>query len=41
MIAVKSPSRGLTPNLIDFVVGRKAVYDIKAEEPITFGLIEA
>lgn len=40
MLTVKSPSRGLTPSLIDFVVGRKAVYDIKAEEPITFGLIE-
>ena len=40
MVEVKSPSRGLTPRLMDMVVGRKAAYDIKAEEPITFGLIE-
>lgn len=40
MIEIKSPSQGLAPRLLDFVVGRKAVYDIKAEEPITFGLIE-
>lgn len=40
MLTVKSPSRGLTPSLADFVIGRKAVYDIKEEEPITFGLIE-
>jgi len=40
MVEVKSPSCGLTPRLIDFVIGRKAVYDIKAEDPITFGLIE-
>ena len=40
MLEIKSPGRGLTPRLMDVVIGRKALYDIKGEDPITFGLIE-
>ena len=34
------PLRGLSPRLLDWVVGRRLLYDVDAGEPITFGLIE-
>jgi sialic acid synthase SpsE len=34
------PLRGLSPRLLDWVVGRRLLYDLDAGEPITFGLIE-
>jgi len=35
MITAKSPGKGLSPQLIDKLIGRKAIRDIKADEPFT------
>lgn len=40
MLAVKPPYRGLSPGSVGRVVGRRALYDLAQEEPITFGVIE-
>jgi len=40
MLACKAPLRGLTPNFIPYLIGKKAVYDLKRDDPITFGMIE-
>ncbi len=40
MLSTKSPLRGLTPRLLPKLLGRKALYTIRKNEPITFGLVE-
>jgi sialic acid synthase SpsE len=40
MLACKAPLRGLTPSLIPYLIGKKVVYDLKRDDPITFGMIE-
>jgi sialic acid synthase SpsE len=40
MLTTKAPLRGLTPSLLPRLVGRKALYDIRKDDPITFGLVE-
>ena len=40
MLVCKAPLRGLTPNLIPFLIGKKVLYDLKWDDPITFGVIE-
>ncbi len=39
-LTAKPPLQGLTPPLKSWVVGRKALYDLKPGDPITFGVIE-
>ena len=39
MLALKPPMRGLGPHLIDYVVGKKALYDLDCDDFITFGVI--
>jgi sialic acid synthase SpsE len=41
MIAAKAPYRGLSPRLLDYAVGLRALYDILEDEPLTFGNISA
>ena len=40
MLVCKAPLRGLTPNFIPYLVGRKAAYELKRDDPVTFGMIE-
>lgn len=40
MLSTKAPLRGLTPRLLPRLLGRRALYDIRKDEPITFGLVE-
>ncbi len=40
MLSTKPPLRGLTPRLLPRLLGRKTLYDIRKDEPITFGLVE-
>lgn len=40
MLTTKAPLRGLTPRLLPRLVGRRALYDIRKDDPITFGLVE-
>ncbi len=40
MLACKAPLRGLTPSFLAALVGRRLVYDLKRDEPITFGMFE-
>ena len=40
MLTLKSPCRGLSPRFLDFVLGRRAVYDLSEDEFITFGMID-
>jgi sialic acid synthase SpsE len=40
MLVCKAPFRGLSPNLLPLVAGRRALYDIVQDEPITFGVID-
>lgn len=40
MIAVKTPPVGLTPRFLKEIVGKKVLYDIQRDDPITFGLID-
>jgi N-acetylneuraminate synthase/N,N'-diacetyllegionaminate synthase len=40
MLACKAPLRGLTPNFIPYLIGKKLAYDLKRDDPITFGMIE-
>lgn len=39
-LTVEAPMRGLSPRLMDWLVGRRLAYDVAAGEPITFGLVE-
>ena len=38
--AVRAPMGGLSPRLLDWIDGRRLLYDLKAGEPVTFGLVE-
>lgn len=40
MVACKVPFRGLSPSLLPLVLGRRVLYDIARDEPITFGVID-
>lgn len=40
MIATKAPLRGISPLLLDHIVGKRLLYDLPADTPITFGMIE-
>ncbi len=40
MLSTKAPLRGLTPRLLPRLLGRRALYDIRKDESITFGLVE-
>jgi sialic acid synthase SpsE len=40
MLTTKAPLRGLTPRMLPRLVGRRALYLIRKDEPITFGLVE-
>lgn len=40
MVTPKAPSRGLSPTLMPLVIGRRALYDIAQDEPITFGVLD-
>ncbi len=40
MITTKSRCDGLSPKLSKDIIGKKAIYDIKEGEPITFGVVE-
>ncbi len=39
-VAVKAPARGLSSHLIPFLIGRRVLYDLEKDDPITFGVIE-
>ena len=39
MLALKPPSRGLSPRFLGAVVGRPALYDIAEDDFITFGMV--
>lgn len=38
-VVAKPPLRGLTPKHLDFVVGKKLLYDLREDDPITFGVL--
>ena len=40
MVNVKAPHRGISPALLTRMVGKKLLYDLPADSPITFGLVE-
>ncbi|MFQ5911594.1 MAG: N-acetylneuraminate synthase family protein [Nitrospinota bacterium] len=40
MLTTKAPLRGLTPRMLPRLLGRRALYHIQKDEPITFGLVE-
>jgi sialic acid synthase SpsE len=40
MLATKAPLRGLTPRLMPHLIGKRALYSIRKDEPVTFGLVE-
>jgi len=40
MLTAKSPLRGVSPALVDLFVGKKLLYDVPADAPITFGMVE-
>jgi sialic acid synthase SpsE len=40
MLAAKAPLRGVSPALVDLFVGRKLLYDVPADAPITFGMVD-
>lgn len=40
MLTVKAPLKGLTPKFIPLIIGKKVIYDIQREQPITFGILE-
>ncbi len=40
MVRVKAPLRGLTPRFASMIDGAKALYDLKEDDPITFGVID-
>ncbi len=40
MLTLKPPFRGLSPRLLHFLVGRRALYDIPEDEYVTFGMVE-
>lgn len=39
MLTLKPPARGLSPRLLPLLEGRRALYDIPEDEPITFGMV--
>lgn len=39
-VAAKAPRRGISPGLVDSIVGRRVLYDLEPDDPITFGAIE-
>ena len=41
MLSVKLATSGVRPGLIDRIVGRRLAYDVPADTPITFGVLEA
>lgn len=40
LLAVKAPYSGISPRLMPRIIGKKALYDIPRDTPITLGLIE-
>ncbi len=40
MLTAKAPLRGLTPHLIPDLIGKRALYPIRKDDHITFGLVE-
>jgi sialic acid synthase SpsE len=40
MINFKAPFRGLSPVLLTKILGKKLIYNLQVDEPITFGMIE-
>ena len=40
MLAIKPTSRGLASKFATILLGKKALYDIQKDEPITFGLVQ-
>ncbi len=40
MLGIKRPANGLSPSMIDEIIGKKAVKNISAEQPITSSMIE-
>jgi len=41
MLSVKIAPHGISPKLIEQIVGRRLVYDLQADTPITFAVVEA
>jgi sialic acid synthase SpsE len=39
-IMVRGALRGLTPRLVQTVIGKRVLYDLPADAPITFGVLE-
>ncbi len=39
-LMLQSPLRGMSPKLLDWVDGKRLLYDVEAGDPLTFGLIE-
>ncbi len=40
LLALKPPFRGLSPSYVRFLIGRRAAYDLGADEHVTFGMLE-
>jgi sialic acid synthase SpsE len=40
MLTIKAPLRGLTPRFVEKLVGMKTLYDLKKDDPITFGVVD-
>ncbi len=40
MVTCKPPERGLSPRLLPWLLGRRAIYDIEEDDFITFGLVD-
>ncbi len=39
MLAVKAPLKGLTPRFFEKLIGVETLYDLKEDDPITFGVV--
>ncbi len=40
MLSLRESLVGLSPRMISWLVGKKAYYDIRTDEPVTFGMVE-
>jgi len=41
MLTVKLAANGVQPRLIGHLLGRRLAYDVPADSPVTFGVLEA
>jgi len=40
MLTAKAPQRGLSPALLPSLLGRRLLYDVSQDQPITFGVVD-